>query len=204
MAVAPIRLPRFQARNPIVDREGKLLPSAIRAFNDAFDQIEEAVNSVLAIPEIQQALLDLDAATAAAQAAADNANAAAEATTLATALANSYVETNPLTATDAGTNATITVAAHNRIYGDGTTVAVSGGSITALSYETLYYVYYDQPSRAGGSVTYLTTTDASVAAQTGDRHVVGSALTPAGGAPPVDGSPVRPPGSGAIQNREEV
>lgn len=204
MAIKKIKLAKFQQNIAIVDGEGKLTRSAQTALNDAFDQIQEALNGILQIPEIQAALIALDAATAAAQAAADNANASADENRAATALANSYVEPNPLSAEDAGTNATIDIAAHTRVYGDGTSVSVLGGTVTGLAYETAYYVYYDQPSRTGGSVTYLTTEDYTVASQTGDRHVVGLILTPATGGTPVDGDPVLPPGAGTIRRENSA
>lgn len=199
-----VRIPTLSQRNPAVDKDGRFTNVTIRTLNDALAQIVVAINAIADIPAIQDALADLDAATAAAQAAADNANAAATETTNVTSLANSYVSGLTLTATDAGTDATITISAHSRVYGDGASVSVSGGSLTGLAYDTLYYIYYDQPSRAGGSVTYLSTTDASVAAQTGDRHVVGSTTTPLAAGPPIDGNPVLPPGAGAIKQLPDV
>lgn len=193
-----VRIPTLTQRDPAVDPQGRFTNVTLRTLNDALAQIVTAINAIAQLPEIQAALVDLDAATAAAQAAADNANAAATATNNATSLANSYVSGLTLTATDAGSSATITISAHTRVYGDGTSVAVSGGALTALAYDTLYYIYYDQPSRAGGSVTYQGTTDATIAAQTGDRHVVGSTTTPLAAGAPTHGRPVLPPGSGTI------
>lgn len=193
-----VRIPTLSQRDPAVDDAGRFTNVTLRTLNDALEQIVVAINAIASLPEIQAALADLDAATAAAQAAADNANAAATATTNVTSLANSYVSGLTLTASDAGTDATITISAHTRVYGDGTSVSVSGGSLTGLAYDTTYYIYYDQPSRAGGSVTYQSTTDATVAAQTGDRHVVGSTTTPLAAGAPIDGDPVLPPGSGTI------
>lgn len=199
-----VRIPTLTQRDPAVDPQGRFTNVTLRTLNTALGQIVTAINAIADIPEIQQALIDLDAATAAAQAAADNANAAATETTNVTSLANSYVSGLTLTGTDAGANATITISDHMRVYGDGTSVAVTGGSLTGLAYDTLYYIYYDQPSRAGGSVTYLSTTTASTAAQTGDRHVVGSTTTPLAAGTPIDGQPVLPPGAGAIKQLPDV
>jgi hypothetical protein len=58
-------------------------------------------------------------------------------------------------------------------------VAVSGGTLTARAYSTDYFIYYDDPTRAGGAVTYQSTTSEATAAQIGDRHTVGEILTPA-------------------------
>lgn len=111
-------------------------------------------------------------------------------------LTNSYVDGLTVSATDAGSNATITISAHDRIYpktdGTTTTVAVSGGALTGLAYSTAYWVYYDQPSRAGGAVTYVAST--SPTAQIGDRHNVTAVTTPAAAGPPVPGNPALPPG----------
>ena len=116
-------------------------------------------------------------------------------------IANSYVSGvsgNPTTATDAGTDATVNIAAHSRVYPD-ETVAVSSGSITALAYSTLYSIYYDDADREGGAVTYAATTTAADAYNSStnpDRHYVGYVTTPASGAPDTGGGGVGPPGSG--------
>jgi hypothetical protein len=164
--------------------------------------------------DLLDAIIAADAAAAAAQAAADTANAAAtaadasasaaqdtaDAITEGNAIAQSYVTGCTVTATDAGTDVTISISAHTRHYPqpDGTTVdvAVSAGSLTGRAYGTAYYVYYSDPTRAGGAVTYLSST--TEIAQLGDAHVVG--LSPAIAAldPPTHGGTTRPPGSGTI------
>ena len=170
-------------------------------------QIESTLNAILQIPEIQQELAIVAGSADAAQAAADAANAAAAtandaaaANKAATALQGSYVSPdNILSAKDNGTSTEIDIAAHTRVYSDGTSVVVDLGAITGLAYSTTYYIYYDDPSRTGGSVSYQSTTDSTVAAQTGDRHTVGSVETPAAAAPPATGVAVRPPGVGTLQ-----
>lgn len=153
------------------------------------------------VPAIQEALGDVEAATVAAQDAADlaiaaaaSADQAADDSAAATALQNSWVSGLTITATDAGADVTITISAHTRNYADGTSVAVTGGSLTGRAYSTLYYVYYDQASRAGGAVTYASTTSSTTAAQTGDRHTVGQVTTPAALGGPVGGYGPRAPG----------
>lgn len=159
---------------------------------EAFDQLAERVTDIE----------DLLEATAAAQAAADNANAAADAVTSASALGSSYVSGVTISASDAGTNVTITISAHTRHYPqvDGTTVdvAVGAGSILGLSYTTDYYIYYDDAGRTGGAVSYLSTTSEATAAQTGARHTVGLVTTPAAAGAATGGSYTRPPGPGQI------
>jgi hypothetical protein len=171
--------------------------------------------------DLLDAIIAADAAAAAAQAAADSAQTAADtantaastATTAASAaqdtadaiteadtLNKSWVTGCTITATDAGTDTDITISAHTRKYPqpDGSTVdvAVAGATLHGRAYATGYYVYYDDAPRAGGTVSYQTTT--AEPAQIGDRHVVGYVLTPAAAAPPTGGGTTRPPGSGSV------
>jgi len=100
----------------------------------------------------------------------------------------SLQDAGPLTASDVGATVTIAVAAHNVVY-DGGTVAYNSGSVTGLGFSTLYYVYVDDPTKAGGAVTYLaTTTNTDVTANKG-RYYVGSVTTPADGGGDVPGDP---------------
>ena len=181
-----------------------------RYWDQTLTQIEASVNGILAAQAAavaanaaattaQAAAVTANTAATAASTAASTANTAATAVTAQSNIASSYVTGCTITATDAGANVTVTISAHTRVYGDGTSVAVSGGSLTALAYSTTYFIYYDQASRLGGAVTYVATTSSSTAAQLGSRHVVGSALTPAALAAPVSGRQVDPPGSGAIR-----
>lgn len=192
MALAPVKLPRL----PTNWKDQPLLLE--NYWNQAMNSIEKTLNAIIEIPELQAAIVAAQDAANAANAAADNAQSVADTTTAATNIANSYVTGLTLTAADAGSDTTITISSHTRVYGDGTSVSVTGGVLTGKAYNTQYYIYYDQPSRTGGTVTYLTTTTASTAAQTGDRHVVGSVTTPVALDPPSDGLPVLPPGSGTI------
>lgn len=208
-----LKLPRLPRNVPLIDANGAATLQFQRWWQDLAQTIETHEGFQDAIIGLEEATVAAqeaadaantaatDAATAAtdAQTAADGAQAAADATTAQNNLTNSYPSTNPLSATDAGANATITIAGHNRIYGDGTTVAITGGSLTALAYSTEYFVYYDDPTRAGGAVTFVSTTSATTAAQTGDRHLVGSVTTPAAAAPPTTGEAVQPPGVGDLR-----
>src|SRR6266404_5043583 len=65
--------------------------------------------------------------------------------------------TNPLTATDAGASATINVAAFSLVLAGITTINYLSGAITGLSYNTLYYIYFDDIAEVGGTVTYNAT-----------------------------------------------
>lgn len=112
---------------------------------------------------------------------ANEAKAALAAKTAADSLLNSYVAPDNIltTALDGTTAAAISIAAHTRYYGDGTTVPVNAGTITGLNLATIYYVVYDDDiPREGGTVDYHAITDYAQAAQTGDRHFVGNIKTP--------------------------
>jgi hypothetical protein len=90
--------------------------------------------------------------------------------------------TNPLTAHDAGASATVNIAAfHMRVPGF-SDISLNSGSITNLSYDTTYYIYYNDLSLAGGAVTYLSTTTKETAITSGSSFFVGSIRTPKAGA----------------------
>jgi hypothetical protein len=89
--------------------------------------------------------------------------------------------TNPLTGHDAGASATINIASFTmRIAG--VDIAEGSGSITGLSYNTLYYLYFDDPGFVGGAVTYVATTTKETAIAVAGRFFVGSIQTPQSGA----------------------
>lgn len=207
---------RLQRAVAIVDKNG--WPSL--AFQSRDQRILEKIEALFASQQEQiDAIAAAQAAAAAAQAAADsaqnaadtaataaanadtaasNAQGAADTVANATALQGSYVGGVTMIGADVGASATVSISGHTRYYADGTSVSVTGGSVTGLAYSTDYFIYYDQPSRAGGSVTYQATTSETTAAQVGDRHLVGMVTTPAALAPDTDGRYVRPPGVGDI------
>jgi len=88
---------------------------------------------------------------------------------------------NPLTGTDAGATATVSIAAFTMEISQVGQKSISSGSITALSFNTLYFIAYKDPSLAGGSVTFEAFTTKENALQEG-RFLVGSILTPRDGA----------------------
>lgn len=150
--------------------------------------------------ELAQVVSDLAAAVAAIQAA----QATADAAVREAARINSYTApTDVLTASDAGSDATITVAGHARVYPvqgayDVTDVAITGGTIVGLAFATKYWVYYDDTTLADTSPAFQATTvaaDAQVGAAAG-RHFVGVITTPADGGADTDGNGGAPPGGG--------
>lgn len=210
-----LRLDRLDANVPIVGANGKpsvqfqlLWQRTVEAITTAFNQIDanvDQIQQVLGLTDALQTAVDnanaaasaATAAAAAAATAAGTAQAGNVANSDAQALAGSYVEGLTITAADAGFDAGISISAHSRVYADAaqTTVAVNAGGFTGLTYNTTYYIYYDQPSRAGGAVTYQFAADPRDVAQVGDRHSVGRVTTPAIAAAPTTGGGVLPLGA---------
>lgn len=188
MAVKLARLPVNWEKQPELVR---------RYWDTTMTEIEKTLNAILAIPAIEAALEDLDEAVANANSAAAAAQAAADSAKSNESLINSYISgfTAPLISADSSGN--VTIANHQRVYGDSTlnpTRSVTGGTIsTAAAANSTVRVYYSDPTRAGGAVTYQFTVDpATPMAQGGNIHSVGAVIIPATGTD--DGNFVRPPG----------
>lgn len=207
MAYRLSRLPRNVA---IVGHDGK--PNVIyqKWWQSLIEETESALNSLKdAIDAIAAAQAAADAASAAAaaadaaavtaQTAANSAQNVADAATLEQNLVNSYVAGATITATDAGTSASVTVSSHTRVYGDAATVSIAGATITGLSYSTLYYLYYIDATRANTAPTILATTSQATAAQTGSTHLIGAVTTPAAAASNTSGKYVAPPRTGELR-----
>ena len=184
----------------IVDEKGRMtmqfqlfLQNLIKQLKGKFGELDAAL--------LEQALIDVAEATVAAQDAAtgaqdaaDNAQTAADDTAAASSLASSGASGLTITGADAGANARINISAHTRVYGDGTSVAVNAGQVLGLAYSTIYYVYYVDPARAGGAVTYQASTNANNAIQIGNTHSLGTVETPAAAGPSIPGRVNPPPG----------
>ena len=94
----------------------------------------------------------------------------------------------PLSATDAGGSATISVAAWvNRTSSKGD-ISYASGSVTGLSFSTLYFVYTDDGKLQGGVATYNATTTKVTAINGTGRFFIGSIITPASGGPQTSGN----------------
>lgn len=160
-----------------------------RTGGASVDKVEQAsqvgATATTAAATANAAAATANAAAAAAQAAADAAGTAAGGVDSYANLSNSYpLDDLTTTGHDAGASASITVSSHHRRYGDGTVVAVTGGSVTGLAYSTAYSLYYDDPARAGGTETYhavlaTASTDAFPSLANPNRHFVGTLITPA-------------------------
>lgn len=204
-----LKLPRIgNLAGAIVDKDGRPTRAFVTFWDTVMRKIEVQENTqdelIAAIQAAQDAADAADAAAAAAQASADAADAAAisaqttaDEVDAAASLNSSFPTGLTISATDAGSDVTITISGHTCNYGNGTNVAVTGGTVTGQAYSTALWIYYDQPSRAGGAVTYLATNVYANAFPTGanpDRHFVGAVTTPAALAAPSAGVPRRPPG----------
>jgi hypothetical protein len=171
-----------------------------RYWDQAMSNIEKAVNEVLAIPAIQAAIDAANAAAASANAAADAAQTTADTQSGESSLVTSYIDPNSfvgdlITLSSAGS---VTVKTHTRIYGNSILnppVSVTGAtfSVSGVVATDIIRVYYNDPTRAGGAVTYTTTVDpAAPLAQSGSTHSVGAGSVPSTGSSP--GKYVKPPG----------
>lgn len=184
MALKPfVRTSTLQQSQSIVDKDGRPVAWFVRLINDNNGNVTEAINQIAQLPAIQQALLDLDAATAAANAAAAAAATAAAGAQTSTdaqkkeaALQGSYIEPNSVIT---ATTTTITIASHTRRYADGTSASVTGGTAPVTAMGDVDYVSYNDAARTGGAVAYIVTTIAP--AQTGNVHVVGAVTVPTTG-----------------------
>lgn len=165
-----------------------------RRLNDILQNLGNAVNGVI---EAQNAAAVANAAAAAAQMAAETAqiaadNAASSSSGNAEAQSLAISGIMPRVVLSANAAGTITVASHTRYYGDGTSVPVSGGTITGQSVGDTVYVYYEDPMRTGGAVAYQP--DTAFQTQSGSRHNVGSVTIPATGSSPGEPGPTPPGG----------
>ena len=89
---------------------------------------------------------------------------------------------NPLTATDAGANATIPVANFTmRVAGQDISITGNSTDLTVRAFDTVYYVFYDDPLLAGGAVTFDTSTIREDALNSAGRFFVGTIRTPLDG-----------------------
>lgn len=91
--------------------------------------------------------------------------------------------TTILTAVDDGTTSTITIADHNRVFGDGSTLAITGGTLTEQPANAAVALYYDDPTGANKMPTFLATTVIKDAqAVSGEhRYFLGVIYTPVAG-----------------------
>lgn len=210
MAIAPVRIPQLQQSMPVVDSEGRMTNEFSRRLNEILASLASALNQLLILPVIRDAITALDSATQAAQdaaaaasaaaaaagTAADQSMAATEATKREAAIQGSYIDPDSVVT---ATPITVSIAAHVRRYADGTSANVSAGTVAATGPDDVDYVFYNDPARAGGAVTYQVSVDPPT--QTGDTHVVGAVTIPAAGSSNGGAGPRRP---GFVQARQPI
>lgn len=111
----------------------------------------------------------------------------------------SWAKGATITATDAGASASIVISAHTRVYGDASTVAITGDTLTGLAFDTDYGIYYDDATLADTTPTFIAaaTLSDSLPSIAADRHQVGVIRTPADGEADTAGTPSQPPGAAA-------
>jgi hypothetical protein len=86
--------------------------------------------------------------------------------------------TNPLTAKDDGGSTEIDIASFTMRVANGNDVSINSGVISGLAYNTTYHVYYDDPTYAGGTVSFYANTNQAIALDATGRFYVGSIQTP--------------------------
>jgi len=199
MATPPLKLPTLPSGIAIVNPEtGAPTVTFQQWWFEVANSIEYSVNGIaLALEAAGIALAAADVALDAAdeaQTAADNAQTSTNTLSDEQSLAQSGCENPsvpPLLSADS--TGQIIISTHDRRYGNGTVVSVTGDTLaTAYVNPDAVYVFYSDPSRAGGAVTYQTSLDPTDAVQTGSIHSVGVVTVPAAGLN--QGQYVTPPG----------
>ena len=191
------RLPRLQKTIEIVTKD--------RLPNLQFQRWWQSVIGKIEAQEAAQDQIISDLAGAVADIAQAQADLAAQllkinAVTLVNDISASWTQPSAvLTASDAGSDATITIADFMRYYDIAAVVDVTGGSITGLAYETTYAIYYDDATQEDENPAFAATTDVKTARYNyaAGRHYLGEVTTPAIGGGDTGGGP-NPPGGGAI------
>lgn len=200
-----IKLPLFQDNAELVTEKNTPTFLFHRWWQEVVERVETSFNRlesiVLDIQAVQQAAANAQQAANDAQQAATDAQQAANSAGSTSKLSNSGVDGLALSATDTGTDVTISVSNHTRVYSDSTQVAVSGGNLPGYTYETVYYIFYNDPEFLGGNVSYQVTTVKTEAAQTGTRHLVGQIFTPAAGGTDSTGDSPSLPGFGGMNEK---
>lgn len=138
------------------------------------------------ITDLRAILLRIEAA----EQKAEVARAQAAQTARDNALETSYPD--PSNVLSAGAGGSITIAAHTRVYGDGSTAPVNAGFVSGFMPGDYVTVYYVDAARTGGAVMYQATT--GLVAQKDATHIVGQVTIPQAGEPDSGGTAPTPPG----------
>lgn len=193
MAIRPIAIPNLQERLPIVDEQRRPMSSFIRSLNLAFRQLATSFNGQAEIVAQLAALAgivdDQGELIAAQQTQIEEIAEQQQLSNEALSLQNSGV-TNEVGVMSVNTGGSVTVADHTRTYGDSALnppVSVNGAVVaTGQPTDTVVYIFYSDPARVGGAVTYQWSVDSDALVQSGSNHAVGSAQVPPSGSAPGD------------------
>lgn len=203
------RLPRLP-KNVAITQDGAPNVTFQRWWQSVVDAIEKQeasqtqIISDLQAVQAEQAVIIQDIADIVTQlsvqlTAIQAAQNAADTVTLANDISASFIApTSVLTATDAGSDATITVAGFTRSYDIAPDVVITGGNITGLAYSTTYAVYYDDATQLETDPAFVATATLKEGRHnfaTG-RHYIGEITTPASGGGGTSGGGYSPPGGG--------
>lgn len=181
------KLDRLQRMIRYFEANGTATPKMVLDWQNTMEAIEVALRGLTGqVGDLSTLVAQIKAA----QDLAQSAQSIAAETKAQQDITNSY--TSPSAVLTASNDGNITIAAHTRVYGDGSSVAVNGGSLSGFSAGDYVSVYYDDPARSGGAVTYMGTT--SAVAQAGARHSVGQIAIPQSGEAPSTGGGVAAPG----------
>jgi hypothetical protein len=88
---------------------------------------------------------------------------------------------NPILATESGGIVTVSISAFTMRTSSKGDISINSGSISALSPSTTYYIYYDDATLAGGTVSFSASTTKTDALNGVGRFYIGSVVTPATG-----------------------
>jgi hypothetical protein len=180
-------LDTLSAGEAIVDQQGRPTRRFQQIWQNAMDAIKDAFTAQGgSITELQAIYAGINAAQATGATAIQTANDTRAEINLTT----SY--TDPVGVGTASSAGTVTIAAHDRVYGDETSVSVNAGSVSGFASRAYVTVYYTDPAREGGAVAYSGTTGA--VSQTGDTHIVWQGSIPAVGEADSSGTGPTAPG----------
>jgi len=204
MAIKPLTISLLNTGMVIVDENGRVNAMFVQNLNNIIQNLASAFNALAGVSADQGDILDqlleingLIEDVNGNLVAIDGRINGVQSDLITQTITNSYTDPSVvLTSSYNGTSGTITIAAHQRVYTDGMTVSVAAGSLTGFNPDTYQYVYYQDPTRAGGAVTYQATTDIQTAAQINGVHSLGGILIPKTSGGTGSGGGSTPPGTG--------
>lgn len=182
------KLNRLHARERLHNPDGTPSHRFMAIWQEQAVKTEEAFQALVGqVTDLEAIVRRIEEAFAKAQAAEDAANDVRDKQDL----ADSYPD--PATVVTFANDGSAAIAAHHRIYPiTGGRKPVDGGSISGFAPGDYVTVYYNDPGKEGGAVSYIGTTDA--VAQTDGRHIVGQGTIPQAGSPPAGGGGPTGPG----------